>query len=580
LARLRAAGDLVEIGAGELALSTDEAHQLLTSFDASLDEAHVDLLVVRTEGWPAGLHLAGLAVARAGDPIRFVEDFSGTDRDVADYLLSEVLESVSDEERDFMVRTSLLGRLTGELCDAVTGRPGGAATLTDLEHANAFVIPLDRDDRWYRYHHLFGEFLAAELHRTRPDEERRLHATAFEWLRDDGQVAAAIPHALAAGETDAAADLVCAHWFHLMGTGRLETVRSLLTRFPPEILDEHQPLAIAAAFVHGMSGEPHAARRSLDAAERATYDRPPPDGTVSMESSLALARGSLALDGVDAALADGRIAYELEPSGSPWRALAALIVGLALVMRGDVDESTEFFEEVERFGDPAIGAYALAELSLGHLGRGDAERAMVDAETACEMQREAGAEDLFSTATAHAAAALAAIDLGDERSARIALRAARRPMAAVGLAMPMDATHTRILLARAALALGEVELARGYLRDVRRVTESIDDVGSMREHHAELAGRLDAVDSGPDGDPGLRFTERELDVIALLPSPLTTREIGEELFLSRNTIKTYLRRVYRKLHASSREEAVLLAGDLGLLQDQPGRVEIARTSPG
>jgi LuxR family maltose regulon positive regulatory protein len=247
LARLRANGDLVEIGAPDLALSEYEANQLLTSFDAALDQAQLELLVARTEGWPAGLQLAGLAAARAADVGTFVEGFGGTDRDVTEYLVGEVLESVSDGDRDFMVETSILDRLTGELCDAVTGRRGGAGTLARLDRSNAFVIPLDRDDRWYRYHHLFGELLAAELQRSRPDEERLLHRRAFEWLRDDGQIAAAIPHGLAADETDAAADLLCGHWGSMMGSGRHETARALIARFPPEFGTGHQPLAIAGA---------------------------------------------------------------------------------------------------------------------------------------------------------------------------------------------------------------------------------------------------------------------------------------------------------------------------------------------
>ena len=205
---MRANGDLVEIGAADLALSALEAGRLLSWLDPSLDAAYRDVLVDRTEGWAAGLHLAGLAVAQADDVGSFVAGFGGTDRDVADYLFGEVLESVSGGDREFMVETSILGRLTGDLCDAVTGRSGGAGTLVRLERSNAFVIPLDRDDRWYRYHHLFGELVAAELHRTRPDEERLLHKRAFEWLRDDGEVADAIRHGLAAGEVDAAADLL------------------------------------------------------------------------------------------------------------------------------------------------------------------------------------------------------------------------------------------------------------------------------------------------------------------------------------------------------------------------------------
>jgi LuxR family maltose regulon positive regulatory protein len=567
LARLRVDGDLIEIDASDLTFSPDQAREMLDHLGNALDPAHVDLLMDRTEGWPAGLQLAGLAISRVADVGAFVEDFSGTDRDVAEYLVREVLESVSDEERDFMVRTSILRRLTGDLCDAVAEREDSAELLAHLEDSNAFVIALDRDGLWYRYHHLFAELLDAELHRTHRDDVKGLHTLAFEWLRGHDQIAEAIPHAIAAGETDAAADLVCRHWFGLMNSGRLATVQALLAGFRPEYIAEHQPLAIAAALAHGMSGDPQTARGFLDAAERATYDLPPPDGSASMEAALALARATLALDGIDAALVDGRTAYELEPHGSPWHTLAALDVGIALVLRGDVEKSTPFFEEVERDGDPTMRAYALAELSLGQLVRGDAERASKTAAAATESVHDAGVGDLIMAAVSLAAASLAAIALGDERAARVALRAATRPLETVGFSMPMDRTHARLLLARAALALGEFDLARRHLDDATRVAAVVPDIGAMREEITALGAQLATVDDGAGEDGGPDFTEREIEVIALLPTPLTTREIGEELFLSRNTIKTYLRRVYRKLNASSRDEAVLIAQELGLLTD-------------
>jgi LuxR family maltose regulon positive regulatory protein len=576
LGRLRANSDLVEIDHSDLALSKQEANQLLSSLDPSLDRAHRDLLVARTEGWPAGLQLAGLAIAKADDAGSFAADFSGADRDVAEYLVSEVLESISREERDFMIDTSILSRLSGDLCDAVTGRSGGAEILAHLERSNAFVIPLDRTNGWYRYHHLFGELLAAELLRTRPNEERLLHQRAFEWLRDAGEVAEAIRHGIAAGESDAAADLLCGSWRLMMGSGRAETARALVLSFGRENLANHQPFAIAAAGVLAMTGHPEAAQRWLDAAETATYDGPRADGMASSASAVALMRGSIARDGVDAALADGRAAFELEPPDSPHRTLAALIVGRSLALRGDIDDSTEFLEKVAQDDYPNTRAYALAELSLAQLGRGDAEEALAAANAARMLMHETGGDDLFVAATAQGAIALAAIALGDERAARVALREAHRPMVAVSTAMPIDATHTRLILARAALALGEAEIARGYLRDAQAVIDSISDVGDMREEHTQLMVQLDALQPGADGVADEEFTNRELEVVALLPSPLTTREIGEELFVSRNTIKTHLRRVYRKLNASSREEAVLISRDRGLLPGSDDR----QPSPG
>jgi len=567
LGRMRANGDLVEIEPSDLALSTREANQLLTSFDLSLDRAHLDVLVARTEGWPAGLHLAGLAAARAADAGAFVEDFHGTDRDIADYLVGEVLESISAEDRGFLVETSILNRLTGDLCSAVTGRPGGADILARLVQSNAFVIPLDRNQQWYRYHHLFSELVAAELRRTRPDKERLLHRRAFEWLRNDGQIAAAIPHGLAAGETNAAADLLCAHWAIMQQTGRNETARALIAAFPPEFSTGHQPLAIAAGAVNAMAGRAHEARCWLDAAARATYDGPRQDGLASAASALALLRSSLALDGVDAVLVDGQTALELEPPDSPTSALAALLIGRALVMRGDLDDAARYLEEGERHGPSHARAYALAELSLLHLGRGDPEQALATADAARDLLREVRGDDVFQAGTAHAAAALAAIDLGDERTARVALRAAHRPISGVGHGLPLDATHARLLLARAALALGEADTARSYLTEAKQVIDSIDDVGAMRDEHAQLMARLGELQPRAGEGSGEEMTERELEVLAMLPTPLTTQEIAEELFVSRNTIKTHTRRVYRKLSATSREEAVLVARAAGLLPE-------------
>jgi LuxR family maltose regulon positive regulatory protein len=579
LARLRVEGQLIEITAADLAFPADMAREMLERLGATITTPQLELLVDRTEGWPAGLQLAGMALTRAGDPNEFVTDFHGTDREVADYLIGEVLETVTPDERDFMIETSILSRLSGGLCDAVTGRHAGAELLASLERSNAFIIALDRDGHWFRYHHLFADLLTAELQRRRPGDVAGLHARAFEWFRGDGQIAAAISHALAAGERDAAADLFCENWFTLVGTGRLGTVRGLLDRFADDEIAEHQPLAIAAAFANGIAGQTRAARRFLDAAERTTYDRLPPDGAASMESSLALTRGSLALDGVDAALADGQKAYGLEPPGSTGHQLAALIVGLALVMQGEFDESTPYFERAEQGPDEISRVYALAELSLGQLDRGEHDRAAATAAEACRLIVELGGEDLFVAATAHAAAAIAAVALGDERRARIDLRAATRPVESLGQAMPMDAIHARIQLARAALAVDQQDLARHHLREARAVTDAVDDVGIMREQIDDLTARLNVEsEARPDGPP--EFTDREVEVIALLGTPLTTKEIGEELFLSRNTIKTYLRRIYRKLGAASRDEASLIAEGLDLVPGRPAEETEASASPG
>ncbi|MFA9563507.1 MAG: LuxR C-terminal-related transcriptional regulator, partial [Acidimicrobiales bacterium] len=554
--------DVVEIGASDLALSGDESRSLLTNLCDSCEPELTEPLIAKTEGWPAGLTLAGMALAGSPDGAAFVAEFSGSDRSIAEYLLSEVLANASIAEREFMYETSLLSQLCGDLCDAVTGRSDSADLLEALERTNGFVIPLDRAGVWFRYHHLLADLLTSELGRRTPTRLPELHARAYAWLRDKGQIDEAIHHALAADRRDDAADLVCRHWFEMLNTGRLETVRNLVERFEPEEIARHQPLAITAAWVFASSGHHRSARHYLRAAEHGTYDGPPPDGAATMESSLALTRGGLALDGVDRALADAELAYRLEPSGSPWKGLAALVIGLARAMKGDLDGATPFLEEAGDRRDPSTGAYALAELAVVQLTLGKPELAVETADRACKIIAAEGLEDIFIAATADAASALATLATGDERSARTSLRRSVRPMQSAGSAMPMDAMHTHLLLAEVALELGENRVAGTHLEGASQIAAAIADTGIMSDRLAELAGRLPPSDDIADEEP--EFTERELEVITLLPTGLTTREIGEELFLSRNTIKTYLRRIYRKLDASSRDEAVETARQLGL----------------
>jgi len=354
-----------------------------------------------------------------------------------------------------------------------------------------------------------------------------------------------------------------------MNTGRLNTALSLIERFENDRVTHHQPLAAASAFAFGMGGQLRKARRSIRLAERLTYDDRPPDGSANMTSSLALTRGSLGLDGVDEALADGLLAYELEPLGSLWRPVAALIVGLGHTMKGEAVAATPYFQEAAEAGEAVIRAYALAELSLGHLARGDPAYASETADEACRVVSENGLDDLFVAATSFAASALASLALGHRERATVELGNAARSIELVGSAMPMDAMHTDLILARAALGLGDGQAARRSLDRASRVAGTIRDTGTMAETLAELLELLDCEapvhEVNNDVEPS--FSERELQVIVLLSSDLTIREIGDELYLSRNTIKTHLRRIYHKLLVSSRESAVKQAREMGLFPE-------------
>src|SRR5580698_10170459 len=245
LHQLRLAGELAEIRAADLRFSERETRELLDASGIVLAEAGVALLHQRTEGWAAGLRLAAIALADHPDPERFVAEFSGSERTVAEYLIAEMLERQPDDIQNLLLRTCLLDRVNGELADLLAGRPGSERILLDLEDANAFVVSLDPERTWFRYHHLFGDLLRLELRRRLPEKVPALHRRSAGWFAEHGQVADAIRHTQAAGDWPAAARLLADHSFSLTMDGQGQTVRALLRAFPPG--GDHPELAVVRA---------------------------------------------------------------------------------------------------------------------------------------------------------------------------------------------------------------------------------------------------------------------------------------------------------------------------------------------
>ena len=200
LHRLRLAGELAEIRGADLRFTERETRELLDASGIVLSEAGVALLHERTEGWAAGLRLAAISLADHPDPERFVAEFSGSERMVTEYLIAEMLDRQPDDVQRLLLRTSLLDRVSGELADLLTGRPGSERILLELEDANAFVVSLDPERTWFRYHHLFADLLRLELRRARPGDVPALHRRAAGWFTRHGQVADAIRHTQAAGD--------------------------------------------------------------------------------------------------------------------------------------------------------------------------------------------------------------------------------------------------------------------------------------------------------------------------------------------------------------------------------------------
>ncbi len=298
LHQLRLAGELAEIRAADLRFSERETSELLDASGISLSGAGVALLHQRTEGWAAGLRLAAISLTGHPDPERFVAEFSGSDRTVAEYLLAEMLDRQPADVQDLLLRTSLLDRVTGELANLLTGRPGSERILLELEDANAFVESLDPERTWFRYHHLLADFLRLELRRTLPADVPVLHRRAAGWFTLQGQVVEAIRHTQAAGDWPEAARLLADHSFSLTLDGQAQTIQALVRAFPPGA--DHPELALVRAMGDLVQGRLDEAAAHLAVAETHVRTTPPDRrrrlgvAIASLQLALARRRGHLA----------------------------------------------------------------------------------------------------------------------------------------------------------------------------------------------------------------------------------------------------------------------------------------------
>ena len=275
LHQLRLAGEIAEIRAGDLRFTERETRELLAASELSLSDAGAAALYERTEGWAAGLRLAVISLSGHPDPERFVAQFSGTDRAIGEYLMAEMLERQPSEVQSMLLRTSLVDRLNGELADLLAGCPGSEQMLLELEQANAFVVSLDAQRSWFRYHQLLADFLRLELRRTLADEVPDLHRRAARWFADRGEVVEAVRHTLAAGDWPDAARLVADHSFRWVLDGQAGTIRAVLQAFPEGASIDHPDLALAHAAAELNQGRLEEAAAQLALAESHVQNAPP-----------------------------------------------------------------------------------------------------------------------------------------------------------------------------------------------------------------------------------------------------------------------------------------------------------------
>jgi LuxR family transcriptional regulator, maltose regulon positive regulatory protein len=563
--RLRAHRRLVELRPRDLVMTRGEAAALLAGLD--LRSGDVDVLVERTEGWPAGLYLAALSLRDQPDRGRALARFAGDDRLVADYLRDELLAELPLDRLSFLTRTSVLDDLSGPLCDAVLARPGSGGTLRELARSNLMLVPLDRADGRYRYHGLFAEMLQAELRRIEPDYEAEVHRRASAWHAGRGEVDRAIHHAIAAADVRSAADLLWSVAADHVMQGRHAIVGRWLEPFTADQIAQHVPLALAAATSELATGDRDRIEHWCSSAERGIGSDRSGGPATGHAAVTVLLRAVVARDGLARMRQDAAAASEGLDDDAPWQPLCLLLQGVADHLTGDRDRARAQLEEGARraaVAAPAVQVLCLAQLGVLAFDEDDDGTGELCVSRARRQIERVGLAEYPICALAFAVSALDRAERGRVDEAHRDMHEGMRLLATLRDFTPWYEAEARVLLARAALRLSDVVAARTLLAEASRIARRAPDAVVLADWLDASWARAESFSAAAILGPS-SLTTAELRVLRLLPTHLSFREIAGDLHVSANTIKTQAHAVYRKLDASSRTQAVGNARQVGLL---------------
>jgi LuxR family maltose regulon positive regulatory protein len=566
LGRMRVAGELNELRAADLRMSEEEAAQFLNDkLHLNLEPRAVEILYERTEGWPAGLYLAAMTLAEHEDPSAFVGSFAGDNRHVADYLSTEVLRAQSSQVRDFLLATSVLDRFNAPLCDAMLGSNRGRELLRKLEASNLFLVPLDDRGEWFRYHHLFTELLRAELNASERGAAAALHHRASEWFAEQQMFESAVGHALAAGDEERAIELISGSWYRYIHTRGLGEVDAWLRALGPERVSAEPRLALGAAWISIAGGRQKDTDHWLALA--ATGDPEADVGGIPLAAALALLESCMPRRGISAMLAAAERfrSFDVTPQPVALRQVSDWSLAYARYYGGLPREAREPAERavraVSESPNDLINVASLALLSLMESDRGDTTQAGALARQADELAERAGLAEDPMRGTAMIAHGRALAREGDLEGARRLLDAGielRRSSS-----NRIDLIFGLLDVAPIRSLLGDPAGARAALREAAVLANSGPDVGALDALLEKRSHKLRVSIRRTNGVPD-PLSDRELTVLRLLGGTLSRRDIGRELGISTDTVKSHVRAIYRKLGVASRPEAVERAKDLGI----------------
>ena len=570
LGKLRAAGEMAEIRMADLRFTAEQADALIQQVaSVKLSDHDLSELVELSEGWPAGLYLAALSLRDHPAPANFARDFTGGNRYIVDFLAEEVIGRQPEPIQQFLMRTAVLSRFTAPLCDAVTGTVNARDVIDKLERENLFLIALDDKREWFRYHHLFAQLLLGQLDRAEPGAIPALHQRASAWYLERGSADEAIGHALAAGDVTRSATLIAQHWYRYMDAGQVATVRSWLRSLGDDNIGTSPLAAHSAAWVAALTGDREAVWRWLPVVAAGGDQGPLPDGIRSLRSSAALLDGTFGANGLARMRVSAAQAVELETNpASPWYGVARSSYGAALYFCGEFEAAARQLEPL-LFSGPSLALarlnasvmMSLVAVEQGRLGQ---------AEQMADMARDMVADEVAGLSQVPQAA-LAAIAVGVVLAAqgrfleaRDELEGALRARRRWSGVSPWPTVEVLLRLASVLLELDDQSGAGALLGEARDVLAAFPDGAAAQLDRLERLDRR-LVGPPPAGLPAEPLSERERAVLQLLRGTLSAREIGQELYVSANTVKSHTRAVYRKLGVSTRHDAVRRGHELGII---------------
>lgn len=564
IARMRVAGELWEIGVADLSLDQDDARVIFDNAGAGhVADERLGVIVEHCEGWATGLFLCALVAKDGGDPAAV----TGEDRFVADYLYRECVARLPEDMQVFLRRSSVLESLSAATCNAVLEISDSRARLHEIEAANLFLIGLDRNRSWFRFHPLFREFLMTDLERAEgASAVVELHLRAAAWCEQNGAPAEAVEHLLQAGEVGRAAERVAELSLPMYQLGKVSTVKRWLAELGDDVVRNYPPLIVMMTWSGILLGDVPVGERWSGVLEAFDIGTLPAHERPAFASARAMIRAALCIHGAERVLAEAAFAIEYEPETSPWRDQALHLWGSACLLVDEQAKAKAAFEEAIDVATAAGNAdtviLSAPELALFAIDERDWDAARDHVHRAVAAIDASHMEGYPTTALALAVASRVAVHDGDrEGGVRLLARAMRARIGCTSL-LPYVSVRARMQLILAHLAIDDRAAARHLMREIDELLRRRPDIGAVSAQVEKLRSSL-AAEPGAGGSVPL--TPAELRLLPYLQTHLTIAEIGRRLFISRNTVSSEVGSIYRKLGVTTRGEAVDRANEVGLL---------------